>query len=126
MIDIEELLVTYLQPVSPGNVAVEMPTTPTLPFVLIERVAGGDDKVTDRPIVDVHVFHTTRAQSSATAAQMHTLMHALNAKVPVAISTGTKTIDRCLCIHGPSYVKYEDENLRRYVGRYEIESRLIA
>ncbi len=126
MIDLEEFLVTYLQPVSPGNVSVEMGTAPATPFVLIERVGGGDDKITDRGIVDVNVFHTTRALSSTTAAQMHQMMHALNAKVAVNITAGTKCIDRVITLHGPSYLKYEDENLKRYVARYEIESRLTA
>lgn len=127
MIDIEEFLVVYLQPISPGNVAVEMDTIPPMPFVMVERVSGSDDHfVTARPIVDINVFHTTRALASATAAQMHQMMRALNAKVAVTISAGTKCIDRCITIHGPSYLKYEDENLKRYVARYEIESRLTA
>lgn len=126
MIDIEEFLVVYLQPISPGNVAVEMGIQPVLPFVLIGRAAGGDDKVTDRPIVDVNVFHSTRALSSSSATQMHLMMRALTAKTAVTISTGTKCIDRVITIHGPSYLKYEDENLKRYVARYEIETRLVA
>jgi hypothetical protein len=126
MIDIEEFLVVYLQPVAAGNVSVEMPTTPTLPFVLIERVAGGDDRITDRPIVDVNIFHSTRALSSATATQMHQMMHVLNAKTAVTVTAGTVRIDRVITLHGPSYLRYEDENLKRYVARYEVESRLTA
>lgn len=126
MIDIEEFLVTYLQPVSPGNIRVDMGTQPVLPFVMLARVAGGDDRITDRPIVDIHVFHSTRALASTAAAQMHSMMRALNSKVAVTISTGTKTIDRVLTLHGPSYLKYEDETLKRYVARYEVESRLTA
>ena len=126
MVDIEEFLVVYLQSVSPGNVAVDMPTLPTLPFVLIGRVAGGDDRITDRPIVDIHVFHSTRALSSTAATQMFELMHALTPQIAVAITAGTVRIDRCITLHGPSYLQYEDENLKRYVSRFEIESRLTA
>ncbi|MDG3012376.1 hypothetical protein G4X40_19740 [Rhodococcus sp. D2-41] len=125
-IDTEQLLVAYLQPIAPNQVSVEMPNTPPLPFILVSRVAGGDDRETDLGIADVHVFHNSRDQARQTARQMHNLIQQLTAKTPVTILDGGPTvhIDRIITIHGPAWVDWQDENLKRYVARYEVASRI--
>lgn len=124
-IDTEELLVNYLQSISPGNVAAEMPNQPNMPFILVARASGGDDKVTDFAIVEISVFHTSRVLASAAARLMHTKMLALRpTTVGLVVAGSPVRIDRCSTIHGPAWMDYQNENLRRYTARYVVESRV--
>lgn len=127
-IDTEELVVAYLQPLNPGSVAVEMPPLPVLPFVLVSRVAGGDDRITDRGMVQVEVFHSSRDGANSVARQMHYLIQQWTPKVGVTLpSTGRMVfIDRIETVQGPHYQDYGDENLKRYLARYEVVSRITS
>lgn len=127
-IDTEELVVAYLQPLNPGYVAVEMPSEPVMPFVLITRIAGGDDRITDRGMVQVEVFHTSRDLANQLARQMHYRIQQWTPKVGVTLpSTGLPVfIDRIETVQGPHYSDYGDENLKRYLARYEVVSRITS
>lgn len=127
-IDTEELVVAYLQPLNPGSVGVEMPATPTLPFILITRVAGADDRITDRGMVQVEIYHSSRDGANAVARQMHYRIQQWTAKVGVTLpSTGLPVyIDRIETVQGPHWEPYEDENLKRYIARYEVISRITS
>jgi hypothetical protein len=127
-INTEELMVAFFQPFSPGNVAVQMPTIPSLPFVLVDRCAGGDDRVRDLAIADVHVFHSSRDLANAAAWKLHSWVQQWTPKVGVVLpSTGHLVfIDRIETILGPFWSDYGDENLKRYTMRYQVTSRLTS
>ncbi|MGW5519276.1 hypothetical protein [Nocardia africana] len=127
-IDTEELVVAYLQPVNPGFVAVEMPADPPTPFILVTRVAGGDDRITDRGMVQIECFHSSRDAANSLARQMHYSIQQWTAKVGVTLpSTGRAVyIDRIETVQGPHWEPYEDENLKRYLARYEVISRITS
>jgi hypothetical protein len=124
--DVEELVVAYL--VGAGlpstNVGVEMLNTTTYPFYLVQRVAGGDDMITDHATVSVHTFHTSRNASSLAARNAHRLMRQWTAKNAVTVSTGTAFIDWILTLESPTWRNYEDKTLQRYCARYLIDLRL--
>jgi hypothetical protein len=130
-VDTEEACVNYLAGVSPGNVSVQMPIIwqipLTAPFILIERCSGSDDRVSEKAIVDVHTFHSTRDLASRTARYIHYLMMIWTPKVGVSMSTGDIVhVDLVETIHGPVWADYGDENLKRYTARYQITSRITA
>lgn len=130
-IDTEEAVVTYLQGVSPGNVSVQMPILQTIPltepFILIARVAGSDDKVSDQGIVDVHTFHSSRDLASRSARYVHQLMYLWTPQVGIPMSTGDIVhVDLVETILGPHWSDYGDENLKRYTARYQITSRISS
>jgi hypothetical protein len=124
-IDHEEMLVGYLQPISPGNVSAEMPNDPDLPFVLVTRLSGGDDRITEFAIMEISVFHNSRSSASSSARSMHSMMLNLKPSTLGLAAGGVPVrIDRVSTIHGPSWMDYRDENLRQYTARYVIESRV--
>jgi len=130
-IDLEEATVNYLAGVSPGNVAVQMPTLfdipLTEPFVLVERCAGSDDRISDKGIVDVHTFHSSRDLASQSARYIHYLMHLWTPQVGIPMSTGDVVhTDLVETIQGPFWSDYGDENLKRYTARYQITSRISS
>lgn len=127
-IDTEELVVTYLQPLNPGGVAVEMPPNPTAPFILITRIAGADDRITDRGMVQVECFHSSRDAANALARQMHYSIQQWTAKVGVTLPSAGRAvyIDRIETVQAPHWEPYEDENLKRYLARYEVISRITS
>lgn len=127
-IDTEELVVAYLQPLNPGSVAVEMPPVPTLPFILVTRVAGADDRITDRGMVQIEVYHSSRDGANSVARQMHYRIQQWTARTGVTLpSTGLPVyIDRIETVQGPHWEPYEDENLKRYLARYEVISRITS
>lgn len=130
-VDTEEVVVNYLQGVSPGSVSVEMPTISAIPltepFILVERVAGSDDRVSDKGICDVHTFHSSRDLASRSARYIHHLMQIWTPQVGIPMSTGDVVhVDLVETILGPFWSDYGDENLKRYCARYQITSRVTA
>lgn len=130
-IDLEEATVNYLQGVSPGNVSVEMPILSSLPlaqpFILVERCAGSDDRVSDKGILDVHTFHSSRDLAGRSARYVHYLMLIWTPQVGISMSTGDIVhTDLVETIQGPFWSDYGDENLKRYTARYQITSRITS
>lgn len=124
IIDSEVFTVAYLA--SLGNVRAEMPNSPPLPFYLVTRIVGSDDGVTDCGTVQIDVFDSTRDGARVAARNMHARMLALSPKLVVTTDKGAARIDRRRTLMAPAYLDYQDENLRRYVARYEIASRLTS
>lgn len=120
----EAVVVAYLLP-TPGiaGVSVELPrdVLTQLPFILITRVSGGDNYVTDQATVDVDVFNTTRALTAVTARIVHARMMGLR-----HTSVNGVLVDNVETVTGPSWLNYQDENLQRYIMSYVIESRVNA
>jgi len=94
------------------------------PFFLVRRITGGDDKITDCPVVSIHTFHTDMESAEDAAFQCHDLMLALNAKTVVNVESGSFNVDLCETVESPKWVDYENDNLERYVARYRLYLRL--
>ncbi|MBF6060510.1 hypothetical protein IU500_06930 [Nocardia terpenica] len=124
IIDIEVFTISYLAPL--GAVRAEMPNVPPTPFWLVTRISGSDDGITDWGTIQVDVFAATRDAARVAARAMHARMLALTAKTVVATDEGPARIDHRRTLLTPAYLDYQDENLRRYVARYELASRLTA
>lgn len=127
-LDVEELTVAWLAGL-PGvaDVGVEMPNSPSLPFVLVGRLpGGGDDKVTDTATVQLDVFAATRTGASDAAREVHARMSDLRPQATIQLSTGAARIDIAGTVEAPFWLNYRDSTLSRYVARYSIASRLIT
>jgi len=114
-LDVEDLLITYLSSIPGlGALSVEMPNQPVTPFVLISRVAGGDDYLTDHATVDVSVFHASRTVSSDFAELVDIEMHRLR-----RAGRGVDAVD---VVRRPGWLNWGDENLQRHLSSYIIHS----
>lgn len=119
----EEFLISYLHQFF-TNVRTEMPNDPPFPFYLINRIAGGDDLVSDYAVVSVHSFHTKRGLASDAADAVHAKMKALTAKTSVTVRDRTVGVEFMEVVESPIWVDYNDPNIKRYVGRYRFGLRL--
>ena len=126
--DIEDFLVNYLTPLEPpGQVSFEMPTKPKMPFILVNRLDGGDNEVTEEATVSVHVFHTTRSLAAYEARRMHQQMKSLLPRTAVLMSDGSyASVDYVETVETPAWREYEDKTIWRYCGRYKIDLRLSS
>lgn len=124
--DVEAFLVSYLSRLQPpGQVSIQMPANPPMPFVLINRLSGGDDYVTDSATVSIHVFNSTRSLAAYEARRMHQLMKDLLPRHPVLLPDGTYgAVDYVYVVESPAWQEYEDKTIWRYCGRYKVDLRL--
>jgi len=108
------------------------PANPTpLPYRMVNRVSGHDDKVFESNIVSVHTFADSMTDAEAAAYVTHRWMLALGPPIvgqqPVTISNSQVVVADCVStMQSPIWVDYEDVNLRRFVARYEIDLRFVA
>lgn len=120
-----EMLVAWLTPL--GSVAAERQAGDPLPFWLVSRVAGPDDKITDHGTFSVHSLAETLAAAEDFAMLAHqrilTLGPPLAPQRRVAL-TGGRTVwaDKVTTDLFPRYEYYSD-TIRRFVGRYDIDLR---
>lgn len=133
--DVEDLVIAYLSPfliVPQGQIAGRIPVNPPTPFVLVQRVSGGDDWIVDYPTVSVHSFDVDQTSASDIAWAIHQKMRQLRAKTPITMPDnsvvtpyGATTVEQT-----PIYVEWEPSGggatLDRYVARYNIPLRLPA
>lgn len=124
--NVATLVCAYLDRIAPGNVRPEMPPNPPVPFVVVTRVAGSDDGVTDYAVIDVEFFHSNISLAADLAADGHERMRLMKSRGPVPVNGIPVQIDRLVTEDGPHPLAYGDENLRRFVARYRIESRIIT
>jgi hypothetical protein len=130
-----ELLVAWLEPIAlahvpPGDVRGERKAGDPLPFWLVSRVAGLDDKVTDRGTYSVHSMADNMDAAGEFALLAHqrilTLGPPFAPQRRVTISGGREVFaDSVTTDLFPRYEYYSD-NIRRFVARYDIDLRFIA
>ena len=129
--DVQELLVSYLSTqLINVPISTKMPPNPTYPFVLINRISGGDDMVTDMGTVSIHSFQTGPTPEAAETAantlsrQVHLAMKQLVPSVAVLMSNGTyASIDSMHVVESPRWEDYGDKQIQRYVARYHVDVR---
>jgi hypothetical protein len=123
-----EILVAWLSPL--GEAAAERKAGDPLPFWLVSRVAGLDDKITDHGTFSVHSMAESLAAAEDHALLAHQRILALGPPLApqrrVTISGGRVVFaDMVKTDLFPRYEYYSD-NIRRYVARYDIDLRFIA
>lgn len=132
-IDVEDLVISYIDSltvVAIGQVAGRMPANISPPFILVQRVAGGDDFIVDHATVSVHCFATDQTAASDIARDVHHAMRKLTMKTAVTMPDGSTASP-----YGPTrtqqtpiFMPWEPDGgggvLSRYVARYRIDIRL--
>jgi hypothetical protein len=132
-VDVEDVVIAYLtaQNIVPASqISGRMVDNPPLPFVLVQRVAGGDDYIVDHATVSVHTFHMDQTSASDTARSIHHAMRQFRAKTHVTMPDSSVVIP-----YGPArteqtpiYLEWEPSGggavMDRYVARYLIDLRL--
>lgn len=132
-VDAEDFVIAYLtaQNILPAaQIAGRMPAVPTLPFILVQRVAGDDDFIVDYPTISVHSFNTDQTSASDVARTVHHTMRQLHPKTAVTMPDNSTASPYSLCKteQTPIYVPWEPSGggavIERYVARYRINLRL--
>jgi hypothetical protein len=95
-----------------------------VPFVVVKRVTGGDDMISDYPLLSIHSFHTDYTSAKDLSLDVHKHMKDLTPKTSVVVNGVTYGIDYRCVEEAPHEVDYDDKNLRRFVARYELVLRL--
>lgn len=118
MIDIEALLVTWLEDtIEDVTASTETPADleSRLPWLQVVRIGGGYDGFRlDQPTVDIAAFAATGPEASALAAQVQVLFHEQLARIKI----GTAVVSRIETVTGPHWVPYDNPNMRRYEASY--------
>ncbi len=107
--------------IAAGRVGTDTPATmdsTTLPFIRIRRVGGGDDGISDLPVVDVEVFHSTAATGESLAEAVRQWLTA--GAVPYST---LGVIDRVEVLTGPQELPWTDARIRRFGATYRLTAR---
>lgn len=123
--DVEELLIAWLSPLRrTGN---ERIAGEVLPYTLVHQVGGEEnmDEGTAAPMVSIHTMTNKRlgrANMKTEAKATHNLMLRLGMHCDaIQLSDGRLVgVDYVQVIESPIYTPYNDEQILRKVGRYEI------
>lgn len=125
-VDVEDVVVAWLsgKVIDEGSCRTRMPHEPPMPFVLVQRIAGGDDWITDEPTVSVHSFDTDQTSASDLARRVHHRIRTLTAKESVRLDDREVSVNYLRVQQSPQWQDYQDPIIMRYVARYEIDLRL--
>ncbi|TDH48491.1 hypothetical protein E2F47_23530 [Mycobacterium eburneum] len=131
--DVEDFVIAYLvaQGILPAaSISGRMPAQFRPPFVLVQRVAGGDDFIVDHATVSIHSFAADQTAASDLARDVHHAMRQLRPKITVTMPDGSivNPYGPTRTEQTPIFVSYEPEGggtvVSRYVARYLIDLRL--
>lgn len=86
-------------------------------FIRVLRGPGGDDGITDEPLLDVEVFHPDRVDAARLAEETRTALLQLTGR-----AVNGALIDRVTTASGPAWVYY-GPNVERYVASYRVAYR---
>jgi hypothetical protein len=118
--DVQRLLVEELAVwVGGDHVDTETPEDlqDQMPFIRVERVGGGRDRISDAPTVELQFYAATYAEVQPLAERVTEWL----CGPPPPISR----LDRVLCTSAPVEVPYGDERIRRMVATYQITTRRV-
>jgi hypothetical protein len=118
--DVQRLLVEYLAAwVGEDQVDTETPDDlqTSMPFIRVQRVGGGRDRVSDYPTVELQFFAGTYAQVHPLAERISEWLCGPPSPVP--------QIDRALCTSAPMEIPYGDVRIRRLVATYQLTTRRV-
>ena len=122
-----ELIINWLKPL--GEVGASRSPGAPLPFRMVSRVAGSDDKVVDSGIYQVDTFAATFDAAEYEALRTHERMLVLGPPLApqtrVQISTGTVFVDSVVTSQSPTWLQFTDAApISRFVARYAVDIRL--
>lgn len=115
-VDIEDVALALLA--SAGTVVLATPTTITPPLIVVRRVGGFDNRITDVARLRVQTFGATHTAAYALAETCRQLILASPATRVAGVN-----IDRAVVEGAPAYVDYGQPPLQRYIATYRIEVR---
>lgn len=115
-VDIEDVALTLLQ--SAGPTVLATPVTITPPLIVIRRVGGFDNRITDVARLRVQTFGASHATAFALAEACRQLILASPATHVAGVN-----IDRAVVEAAPAYVDYGQPPLQRYIATYRLEVR---
>jgi hypothetical protein len=118
--DVQRLLVDQLGVwVGDDHVDTETPENlqDQLPFIRVERVGGGRDRISDSPAVELQFFAGTYAEVQPLAEKVCEWL----CGPPAPISQ----LDRVLCTSAPVEIPYGDERIRRMVATFQLTTRRV-
>lgn len=107
-----------------GDCGINMPSSPTLPYLLITQLPGGtDNRVTARGLVDFDLFTGDAGTVITLARKLHARVQALRNQV-VTVGGWPVPIGEVLTLRLPGYSPYSDDPLlmHRVIASYEIRS----
>lgn len=116
--DIEDLAMELLEPA--GTTVLATPEVITPPLIVIRRIGGFDDLITDIPRIQVDTFGANRRQAADLAEQCRQLILA-----SPATGVGHASIDQAWTESAPVFVAYDDRNTQRYVATYSLALRRV-
>jgi hypothetical protein len=122
--DAEEVLREYLQAIFPAVPVVSATgATITPPIIVVRRIGGESDFITDYPLMLVSCIGASRPASNLLAAQVQaTILNAVNDAV--ALSDGsTALIDGSIVRVADHPEAYDNPDLRVVTGTYELRLR---
>lgn len=130
-LDVEDFVIAYLtaQGIVPAaQLAARMPPVVTPPFVLVQRIAGGDDRIVDHATIQIDSFNMDQTSASDTARAIHHAMRQLHPKTVVTADSNTWNIYSCSTELAPFFEQWAPSAggavLSRYIARYVIDVRL--
>lgn len=124
-----EVLIQWLKELA--ETSDERPTGAVLPYIMVHRVGGGDDRLVDKGRYQIHTFAATKVAAQELASRVHRRMQLLAGQFTdskaVTISTGVVAADNVTTEEGPVYIQWVNDNsIYRYVATYVVELRYIA
>ena len=88
------------------------------PLIVVERVGGGDDGVTDYPRIEVSILGSTRREAWQLAREAQQLVLAASGEL-----VGATLVDAAGTESDPAQRDYENPDLRLVMATYRLEYR---
>jgi hypothetical protein len=120
--DVEATVRGYLASVLTGRVVTILPAKleESLPVTRILRGPGGDDGITDSPLLDVETFGGDRGTMWELAEETRQALHEL-----AGTAFDGVLVDTVQTASGPSYVDYGNPRVHRAVASYRLGLRQL-
>lgn len=125
-----EVLIKWLSPL--GEVRDDRPSGAVLPYRMVTRIDGDDDRITDKGVYSIHTFAATKPAAQAAAMQTHRRMLYLAGQFvdqqKVTLSDGRVVqADDVLTPEHPKWEQWDQLNtLHRFVATYRVDLRFVA
>lgn len=88
-----------------------------LPFIRVERVGGGRDRISDTSTVELQFYASTYAEVHPLAERVCEWLCGPPPPIP--------QLDRVLCTSAPVEIPYGDERIRRLVANFQLTTRRV-
>lgn len=117
-----ELLIRWLAPL--GEVRTTRPVGGVLPWIMVRRIGGGEDGLTDRGLYSIQCFADTKLGAQQLGKAVDRRMCALVLGDPVIVGNGSHYVDHVIVDEHPEAVEYLPSRIYRVVGTYRVGLRI--